>query len=124
MDEKALEEIQFHTETIVSETNSPLHLIREKEMEISGRVLAAKKQAEVIVAEARRTAVTLAQESEAEGARIASEREREVRDEIEREVIRIAAEAEREIADLEGSAGPRVDAGAELIVRAVVRGEA
>lgn len=124
MDEKALEEIQFHTETIVSETNSPLHLIREKEMEISGRVLTAKKQAEEIVAEARRTAVTLAQESEAEVARIASEREREVRDEIEREAIRIAAEAEREIAGLEESVGPRVDAGAELIVRAVVRGEA
>ena len=79
MDEKVLEEIQFHTETVAGDANSPLHLIREKEMEISGRVLAAKKHAEEIVAEARRSAVAVLQEAQEEGSRLSAEREVEVR---------------------------------------------
>ncbi len=40
MDDKVAENIQFHQETVETDQNSPLHLIREKEIEISGRVLA------------------------------------------------------------------------------------
>ena len=55
MDEKVVEELEFHQQTVAEPTtNSPLHLIREKEMEISGRVLAAKREADEIVADARK----------------------------------------------------------------------
>ena len=57
VDDKVLEELEFHQETVATDANSPLHLIREKEMEISGRVLAAKQEAEEIVARARKQAV-------------------------------------------------------------------
>ncbi len=56
MDEKVLEEIRFHQDVVNKDANSPLYQIREKEMEISGRVLAAKTQAEKIVTDARKTA--------------------------------------------------------------------
>jgi vacuolar-type H+-ATPase subunit H len=56
MDEKVLEEIRFHQDVVNKDANSPLYQIREKEMEISGRVLAAKTQAEKIVTDARKAA--------------------------------------------------------------------
>ena len=61
------DEIKFHEETIASDSNSPLHLIREKEMEISGRMLAAKRQADEILAEARKKAAEIIATAEAEG---------------------------------------------------------
>jgi len=124
VDEKVLEEIQFHTETVASDANSPLHLIREKEMEISGRVLAAKKHAEEIVAEARRSAVAVLQEAQEEGSRLSAEREVEVRSEIERETLRIFAQADGDVAALEEAVRSRFDTGVDFIVGAVVRGKA
>ena len=62
MDDKVaaeVEEIEFHQRHVANRRalTSPSH--REKEMEISGRVLAAKRQADEIVAEARRDAATM-----------------------------------------------------------------
>ena len=56
VDDKVLEEIKFHQDVVEHDSASPLHRIREKEMEISGRVMKAKKEADEIVAEARRKA--------------------------------------------------------------------
>ena len=44
MDDNVAEEMRLHQETIATDANTPLHLIREKELEISGRVLAAKRE--------------------------------------------------------------------------------
>ncbi len=54
MDDKSTDELEFHQETVTTDANSPLHLIREKEMEISGRVLKAKNDAEEVVDKAGR----------------------------------------------------------------------
>ena len=98
MEEKVLEEIQFHQDTVSRDANSPLHLIREKEMEISGRVLAAKKEAEEIVATARKKAVEVIQAAEEEGTRLASAQEKTVLADVQRE---IEAVGEGAVADTE-----------------------
>ncbi|MCE5191407.1 MAG: hypothetical protein LLG08_06595 [Actinomycetia bacterium] len=64
MDEKVLEEIRFHQDVVNKDANSPLYQIREKEIEISGRVLAAKTQSEKIVADARRAATDMLRTAE------------------------------------------------------------
>ena len=74
MDEKVLEEIKFHQETIATDANSPLHLIREKEIEISGRVLAAKREADEIVADARKKAAEIVARPRRRAARLRAKR--------------------------------------------------
>jgi len=93
VEEKVLEEIQFHQDTVSRDANSPLHLIREKEMEISGRVLAAKKEAEEIVAAARKKAVEVVQTAEEEGARLAKTHEKAVLADVEKEIEAVKAGA-------------------------------
>ena len=120
VDEKTLEEIQFHTETIESDENSPLHLIREKEMELSGQALAVKKQAEELVASARRRAVDTVREAEAEGERLAADREKVVLAEVEQEVAKVARDTEEDIAGLETVISERMDTAVEYVVGVVV----
>lgn len=87
MEEKLLEELQLQQDTVKRDASSPLFQIREKEMEISGRVLAAKQEAERIVAEARRKAAELVNhaeasadsESESHQAKIVADAEAEVK---------------------------------------------
>jgi vacuolar-type H+-ATPase subunit H len=67
VDEKVLEEIRFHQDVVNKDASSPLYQIREKEMEISGRVLAAKGQAEKTVSDARRKATEIQKNAEAQG---------------------------------------------------------
>ena len=78
MDEKTVENLQFHQDTVASDANSPLHLIREKEIEISGRMLAAKRQADEIVADARKQAVGLMGSAHDEGSVLAKKQEEEI----------------------------------------------
>ncbi len=93
MDEKVLEDIEFHQETASSDDNSPLHLIREKEMEITGRVLTAKREAEDIVAAARKKAVETTRKVEEESEVLAVEQEKKVLVEVQKEIEQVAAEA-------------------------------
>ncbi len=67
-EQESLEHIKFYQDVIKKELpNSPLYLIREKELEISGRVLSTKKKAEQIVADARKKAAETLSGGEAEG---------------------------------------------------------
>ena len=119
-DEKVLEELKFHQETIETDAHSPLHLIREKEMEISGRVLAAKREAEEIVSAARKKAVEVVAKAEEESQVLGREREKQVIDEVEQEVARIKVDAESEAANLEKLLAERIDAAADYIVETVL----
>ncbi len=94
MDDKSLEELEFHQETVTSDANSPLHLIREKEMEISGRVLAAKQEAEDIVASARKRAVETVEKAESAGGVAAKEQEAELLAQVERDVAEVQSGTE------------------------------
>lgn len=121
MDEKVLEDYQFHKETVVADANSPLHLIREKEMEISGRVLAAKKEAEEIVAEARRKAVDIVKKAEAEGETLSAEEEKRVNAQVERDLAQVREDAEREVEALRVTIDERMDKAVEYVVGSVSR---
>ncbi len=120
MDEKVLEELQFHQDTIEADAHSPLHLIREKEMEISGRVLAAKREAEEIVSAARKKAVDVVAKAEEQSQVLAREREQQVLEEVDREIVQIKADAEVEAANLERLLAERTDAAADFIVDTVL----
>lgn len=65
--ENVVEEIKLHQETISSDNNSPLHKIREKELEISGRMLAAKREADETLSAARKKAAEIVAAAETEG---------------------------------------------------------
>ena len=100
MDEKAIEELQMHKETIATDSNTPLHLIREKEIEISGSVLAAKRQADEIVTAARKKAAEVVSKAEAEGGAGAAVSEEAILASAEKEAVRLRSEAKSETADL------------------------
>ncbi len=120
MDEKVLEELKFHQETIESDAHSPLHLIREKEMEISGRVLASKREAEEIVSAARKKAVDVVARAEEESQTLARDREKQVLEEVDREITQIKADAKAEADSLERLLAERTDAAAVFIVDTVL----
>ena len=100
MDDRVLEDIKLHQETIASDSNSPLHQIREKELEISGRVLSAKRQADEIVAAARKKAAEVLSAAESEGGVGAEETEKAIKAEADLEATRLVQEAAREAAVL------------------------
>ena len=92
-DDKVLEEIRVHQEVVEHDAASPLHRIREKEIEISGRVMSAKQQADEIVAEARKRAAKTLAKAEVEGERLAREREEKALANAEREATAIREQA-------------------------------
>jgi len=119
VDEKVLEEIQFHQETLSRDSNSPLHLIREKEMSISGRVLAAKQEAEEIVAAARKDAAGIIVKAEEESKDLAKQREKSVLKELEGETAQISIDADAEIEALKSAVKERIDSAASLVCRRI-----
>lgn len=119
MEDKIVEEIRMHQETIATDANTPLHLIREKELEISGQVLAAKRQADEIVAEARRKAAEIVARAEAEGGAGAADRDAAIRAEAEKEAARLRSEAQTEAAALKAQIDSRRDEAARLVLDAV-----
>lgn len=106
-----------------SDRLTPIHLVREKEVEIAGRVLACRRQAEEVLADARRKAADLQRAADTDAERLASEREKENAAEIEREV---AAECDRMRGELQASSEDltsRVATAAEAVARMVTGGD-
>lgn len=116
MEEKVLEEIQFHQDTVSRDSNSPLHLIREKELEISGRVLAAKREAEETVANARKKAVAVVQKAEEEGSKLAKEHEKKVLADVESQIEAIRKDAEAEVVQLDKNVSERMSKAVDYVV--------
>ena len=119
VDEKVLEEIEFHQDTLSSDSNSPLQLIREKEMEITGRVLTAKREAEEIVAAARKKAVETTHRSEEESERLVAQHEKDVLAEVDREIEQIKENAGSEIESLGELVATRTDKAVEFVIETV-----
>jgi len=65
INEEKIKKFKLHREVI--EEGSRLSLVEEKELEIQGKVLEAKKHAEQILAEARRKALALKEKANEEG---------------------------------------------------------
>jgi len=116
VDDRVVEDITLHQETIASDTNSPLHQIREKELEISGRVLAAKREADEIVAAARKKAAEIVAAAESEGGAGAEANEAAIKAEADRESARLRETAGQEARKI----GEQVEARREQAVRIVL----
>jgi len=119
VDDKVVEEIRMHQETVASDNNTPLHLIHEKELEISGKVLAAKRQADEIVTEARKKAAELVSKAEAEGGVGAADKEAAIKSEAEREAERLRSDARVEADRLQVQVDARRDEAVRLVLDVV-----
>jgi len=120
VDEKTVENLQFHQDTVASDANSPLHLIREKEIEISGRMLAAKRQADEIVADARKRAAGIIGSAHDEGTELAKVQEEAIRREVERHVVEVGEQAEREATALDETIGQRRTQATAFVIESVL----
>lgn len=119
VDEQVLEEIRFHQDVVTKDANSPLFQIREKEMEIAGRVLAARTEAEKLVAAARQSASDAVKRAETDSEQLAKERSAQVLAQTEAEVASIKSQGETDTMDLEQSLAARQADAVDLVVKLV-----
>jgi len=119
VDDKVLEEIQFHQDVINRDATSPLYQIREKEIEISGRVLAAKQKAEALVADARRKASETVTKARADGEAAAREHEAETLAKAEKQAAALRSGVGDEVAAIDAQVSGRLNAAVDSVVKAV-----
>jgi len=117
-----VENLEFHQDTVASDSNSPLHLIREKEIEISGRMLAAKRQADEIVADARKRSAAIIGSAHDEGAQLAKKQDEEIRAQVEREITGVGEKASQDAAALEDAIGKRMSQAVSYVLDSVMGG--
>jgi vacuolar-type H+-ATPase subunit H len=119
MDEKVLEEIRFHQDVVTKDANSPLYQIREKEMEISGRVLAARNQAEKIVSDARKKAAEQLKKAETGAEQAAKKRVESVMKDADKTAATVVTQSEKDVIELAKTLEARRDAAVEYVVKLV-----
>jgi len=120
VDDNAVENLQFHQDTVASDSNSPLHLIREKEIEISGRMLAAKRQADETVADARKRAAAIMNAATADASALASERDQAVQARLKTESEQIRVQAKNDVEALEGLIRERRGDAVSFVIKSVL----
>lgn len=120
VDETVIEELEFHQQTVATDENTPLHLIREKELEISGRVLAAKRGADEVVAEARQKAAALITAAQDEARGISEIRRKDIRTELERQIASEKSAGDRSVDSLQETIGQRRDKAIAFVVDSVL----
>ncbi len=120
MDEKVLEEIRFHQDAVTRDANSPLFQIREKEMEISGRVFAARNQADKIISDARQRALEIVRNAQADAERLAKEHADKVLAEVESTITDVGAQGVGQVAELEKELAMRKADAADFVVKLVL----
>jgi vacuolar-type H+-ATPase subunit H len=122
-EDKQMEDIKFFQDVLSKEhkdqPNSPLYMIREKELEISGRVLAAKKKAEQIVSDARKKSSETFSQAESEGEKQARAVEERMMRDAEDEAARIMANVDVEVADVQARAVKQSAQAVKVVVEAV-----
>ncbi len=119
MDEKVLEEIRFHSDAVTRDANSPLYQIREKEMEISGRIFAARNQADKMISDARQRALEIVRNAQQDAERLSKEHADKVLAEVEGSITEVEERGVTEVADLEKQLATRHVEAAELVVKLV-----
>lgn len=117
--EDLVDEIEMHKQTISSDANSPLQLIRERELEISGRMLSTKRDADEIVANARKKAAELVSAAEAEGGAGARDREQAITKSAEAEAAELKQRAQVEATEIASTIDERMDAAVRIVINAV-----
>ncbi|MDY0340198.1 MAG: V-type ATPase subunit subunit G family protein [Coriobacteriia bacterium] len=120
MDEKVLEEIKFHQGAAAKDASSPLFQIREKEMEISGRVFAARSQADKMVTDARQRSVETVRTAHADADRLAKEHAEQVLAGVDDSIAEVKAEGAEEVERLKKELAMRQSDAADFLVKIVV----
>lgn len=121
MEEKLLEELQLQQDTVKRDVSSPLFMIREKEMEISGRVLAAKQEAERIVAEARRKAAEVVNRAEAAADTESENHQAQIVADAEAQVVSLREGFDDEVAPVRDRIRQRQAQAVDAVVQMVTR---
>jgi vacuolar-type H+-ATPase subunit H len=121
VDDKALEQIQFHQDVINRDTTSPLYQIREKEIEISGRVLAAKQKAETVVADARRKSAETVTKARTDADVLAREHEAKTLAEAKKKAAALRDGVGDEVAAIDKQVKGRLDPAIDSVVKAVTQ---
>lgn len=119
MDEKVLEEIRFNQDAASKDASSPLFQIREKEMEISGRVLAARQQADKVVSDARTKAASIIAGAGSDAERLAKERISTIEAETAATIESIGQDGAVEVEALKKTLVERQGDAAEFVVKLV-----
>ena len=120
MDEKVLEEIRFHQDAAAKDASSPLFQIREKEMEISGRVFAARSQADKMVTDARQRAVEIVRTAHTDADRLAKEHAEQVLAGVDGSIDEVKAQGAEEVERLKKELATRQSDAADFVVKIVV----
>jgi len=119
MDEKVLEEIRFNQDATSKDASSPLFQIREKEMEISGRVFAARNQADKMVSDARQRALEIVRTAQEDADRLAKEHADKVLAGVEGSIKKVEADGAAEVEGLKKELATRQSDAADYLVKLV-----
>lgn len=119
MDEKVLEEIRFNQDAASKDASSPLFQIREKEMEISGRVFAARNQADKMVSDARQRALEIVRTAQEDAERLAKEHADKVLAGVEGSIKKVEADGTAEVEGLKKELATRQGDAADYLVKLV-----
>ena len=119
-EDRQLEELKLHAQAVSDAGHSPLIQIREKELEIRGRVMEAQKEAEKIVADARARSATLIEEASRETEKEAAEYYQGQLASVEDEVKELAESQDQQIATMLSTARNRLDTGVDSVLKAIV----
>lgn len=119
MDEKVLEEIRIHQDAAGRDANSPLFQIREKEMEISGRIFAARNQADKMIGDARQRSLEIVRNAQADAERLAKEQADKLYVQTEKSIEDVKSSGVADTAALEAELATRRDETAAFVVKLV-----
>jgi vacuolar-type H+-ATPase subunit H len=119
MDEKVLEEIRFHQNAAGRDANSPLFQIREKEMEISGRVFAARNQADKMISDARQRSLEIVRNAHDDAEKLAKESADKVLAELEVSIEDVKKQGVKDVKALEKELATRKSDAADFVVKLV-----
>jgi vacuolar-type H+-ATPase subunit H len=120
-DSKQLGNIKERESLIGQDATTPLHLIRQKELELSGRVLKSREQAAEIVTAARRQAAEVVSRAEAEAETESKTWEEQRMAEARVEADAVRASVASSIAELEAQVAQRKSTAVDAIIERVTR---
>jgi vacuolar-type H+-ATPase subunit H len=120
-EDKRLDSIREAGDLIVTDSTTPLHLIREKELELSGRVLHAREKATEIVTAARKQAAEIISEAERASEVEAKAYEEQRMKQADEEAEAIRGELSAQVASMQEHVATSRDAAVDAVVERVTR---
>ena len=120
-EDKKLDGIKEREDLIATDATTPLHLIRQKELELSGHVLKAREEAAEIVAQARREAVDVVAAVETDAEKEAKAYETARMQQAQEEVTSLRGTVGSEVESMRAIVDKRHDAAVAAVVTRVTR---